>query len=70
MTMPEDVDDAYALFQRKAAALDAALGETENEQADGRSGYAAYKRAEALAAELHEFSRVLAERIEEVRRTL
>lgn len=70
MTLPDDIDDAYELLQRKAVALDAALDAIEAEQAKGRSGYASCLRAQKLLDEFKEFSRVLSARIEEARNTL
>lgn len=70
MTIPDDLDDAFALLQQKAQVLDAALDATEAEQAEGRTGYAAYVRAQKIAEELKELSRVVVSRIEEARRSL
>ncbi|RYY23282.1 MAG: hypothetical protein EOP62_20710 [Sphingomonadales bacterium] len=70
MTIPADLDEAFALLNQKAAELDAALDATEVEQAAGRTGHQAYLRAQRLADELKEFGRVLTARIEEERRTL
>lgn len=70
MTIPQDLDEAFALLNQKAAELDAALDATEAEQASGRTGHQAYLHARRLADELNEFGRVLTARIEEARRTL
>lgn len=70
MTIPDDLDDAFALLQQKAQVLDAALDATEAEQAQGRSGHAAYLKARQIAEEFKELSRVVVTRIEEARRTL
>lgn len=70
MTIPDDLDDAFALFSQKAAALDAALNATEAEQARGRTGHQLFLQAQHLADDLKEFGRILAGRIEEARRTL
>lgn len=70
MMIPDDLDDAYALLQQKAQILDAALDATEAEQAQGRSGHAAYVHARQIAEELKELSRVVVNRIEEARRAL
>lgn len=70
MTIPQNLDEAFALLNQKAAELDAALDATEAEQAAGRTGHQAYLRARQLADELNEFGRVLTARIEEARRTL
>lgn len=70
MTIPDDLDDAFALLQQKAQVLDAALDATEAEQAEGRSGYGAYVKAREIAEEFKELSRVVVTRIEEARRTL
>ena len=70
MTIPDDLDEAFALLQQKAHVLDAALDATEAEQAQGRSGHAAYLKARQIAEEFKELSRVVVTRIEEARRTL
>lgn len=70
MKMPNDIDDANEIFQRKVINLEAAMDAVEAEQAKGRSGYAAVQRAQRIAEELKEFGRELAERIAEARRTL
>ena len=70
MPIPDDLDDAFALLEQKAQMLDAALNATEAEQAEGRSGYAAYIKSRQIAEEFKELSRVVVTRIEEARRTL
>jgi hypothetical protein len=61
--MPEDLDDAIALFDEKSAALDAAVKAVEEEQARGRSGVTAYSRAAMLQHALREFGQRLQARI-------
>ncbi|MFN3674516.1 MAG: hypothetical protein ACK4TC_00955 [Sphingomonas pseudosanguinis] len=61
--MPDDLDDAFALFEEKSAALDAAVAAVENDQKRGRSGVTAYARAAMLHWELQEFAQALQARI-------
>lgn len=70
MTIPADIDEAYELFNQKAAALEEALSATETEQASGRTGHKAYLHARQLSDELKEFARLLAERLDEAIRTI
>lgn len=70
MEVPDDIDDAFALFKAKAEALDAALDATEAEQAAGRSGYASYLHAQKLSEDVNHFGRELARRIDEARSKL
>lgn len=61
--MPEDLDDAFALFEEKSAALEAAVTAVEDDQKRGRSGVTAYARAAMLQWELREFAQALQARI-------
>lgn len=70
MTVPDDIDEAYEMFDDKVAALNAAIRATEVEQSEGRTGHRAYLHAQQLEDELKEFSRKLSARIDEALRTL
>lgn len=59
-----DLDSAFALFQRKEAEVKAALEQCEAEQAAGRIGLEAYRRAKALSEELTALGAALGDRIE------
>jgi hypothetical protein len=68
--IPDNIDDAYDLFNQKAAALEEALSATEAEQASGRTGHQAYLHARQLGDDLKEFARLLTERIDKALKTL
>lgn len=61
--MPNDLDDACALFEEKSAALNAAVNAVEEEQKLGRSGVSAYSKAAMLQRELNDFALRLQARI-------
>ncbi|WP_433909514.1 hypothetical protein [Sphingomonas yabuuchiae] len=63
--MPDDIDDAFALFDEKSAALAAAVTAVEDDQKRGRSGATAYAKAAMLQRELQDFASRLQARIDQ-----
>ena len=63
--MPENLDDAFVLFEEKSAALTAAVTAVEDDQKRGRSGIAAYAKAAMLQRELQDFASRLQARIDQ-----
>ncbi|MEH3100602.1 hypothetical protein [Sphingomonas adhaesiva] len=61
--MPDDLDDAVALFEEKSATLDDAVKAVEQDQKHGRSGVTAYSKAAMLRRELQDFAERLQARI-------
>lgn len=70
MTDLTDIDAAYAAFLALAKRRDEALDECTTEQAAGRTGLAAYRRAAALQGEVNAFAARLAAAIELERQSL
>jgi len=61
--MPDDLDDAIALFDEKSAALAAAVKLVEEEQAGGRTGVSAFSRAAMMRRALQDYAERLQARI-------
>lgn len=70
MQMPDDIDDAFAMFQQMAEGLDDLLKATEDEQAAGRSGYQRFLEATRLSEDLHQFGQELTRKIDQARARL
>ncbi len=63
--MPEDLDDAFVLFEERSAALAAAVTAVEDDQKRGRSGTTAYAKAAMLQRALQDFASRLQARIDQ-----
>ena len=65
-----DIDAAYVAFQQLVQRRDDALDACAAEQAAGRTGLAAYRRAAALQGDVNAFAARLAAAIERERQSL
>lgn len=63
--MPEDLDDAFELFDEKSAALAATVTAVEDDQKRGRSGITAYAKAAMLQRAMQDFASRLQARIDQ-----
>lgn len=70
MSLPTNIDEAFAVFEERRRKLDAAMTKAENEQREGRSGYDAVLEAQALSRDLNQMAPELIAMIEQARNKL